>query len=183
MRDELAAQGLLVLSPEWGLEALGEGRYLRVQVGREALPELLAQPEKRDELIEHLVVGAMSVEQALPRIRRIPGTKAVITGGDRADMQLVALETATKCLVLTGHLRPVPEVLRRAEEVGEDLAGRRGGFDRVKSVGWVADLSHPLRLLRRHLPLRGRKELRGRMMGRKPSGAPATLRCDRHQIR
>jgi len=80
--------------------------------------EFLAQPEKRDELIEHLVVGAMSVEQALPRIRRIPGTKAVITGGDRADMQLVALETATKCLVLTGHLRPVPEVLRRAEEVG-----------------------------------------------------------------
>jgi BioD-like phosphotransacetylase family protein len=78
--------------------------------------EFLALPEKKDMLIEHLVVGAMSVEQALPRIRRVPGTKAVITGGDRADMQLVALETATHCLILTGHLRPVPEVLRRAEE-------------------------------------------------------------------
>ncbi len=88
--------------------------------------EFLVLPEKRDVLIEHLVVGAMSVEQALPRIRRIPGTKAVITGGDRADMQLVALETATKCLVLTGHLRPVPEVLRRAEEVGVPVLLVRG---------------------------------------------------------
>jgi BioD-like phosphotransacetylase family protein len=48
----------------------------------------------------------------------VPGSKAVITGGDRADMQLIALETATQCLVLTGGLRPVPEVLCRAEEIG-----------------------------------------------------------------
>lgn len=80
--------------------------------------EYLALPEKRDVLIERLVVGAMGVEQALPRIRRVPGAKALITGGDRSDMQLVALETATKCLILTGYLRPMPEVMRRAEELG-----------------------------------------------------------------
>jgi len=80
--------------------------------------EFLALPEKKDVLIEHVVVGAMNVEQALPRIRRIPGTKVVITGGDRADIQLVALETATHCLILTGQLHPVPEVIRRAEECG-----------------------------------------------------------------
>ncbi|MBN1179271.1 MAG: phosphotransacetylase family protein [Anaerolineae bacterium] len=80
--------------------------------------EFLALPEKSDVLIEYLMVGAMSAEQALPRMRRIPGSKAVITGGDRADIQLVALETATSCLVLTGHLRPQPEVLRRAEDMG-----------------------------------------------------------------
>jgi hypothetical protein len=72
------------------------------------------------------MVGAMSAEQALPRIRRIPGAKAVITGGDRADIQLVALETATQCLILTGHLRPVPEVLRRAEELGVPVLLVRG---------------------------------------------------------
>jgi BioD-like phosphotransacetylase family protein len=80
--------------------------------------EFLALPEKKDVLIENLVVGAMSVEQAMPRIRRVPGTKVVITGGDRADIQLVALETGSHCLILTGHLRPVPEVLQRAEECG-----------------------------------------------------------------
>ena len=51
-------------------------------------------------------------------MRRIPGTKGVVTGGDRSDIQLAALETATHCLILTGHLRPQPEVLRRAEEIG-----------------------------------------------------------------
>jgi BioD-like phosphotransacetylase family protein len=80
--------------------------------------DFLALPEKSDVLIEHLMVGAMSAEQALPRMRRIPGNMAVITGGDRADIQLVAMETSTACLILTGHLRPQPEVLRRAEEMG-----------------------------------------------------------------
>jgi BioD-like phosphotransacetylase family protein len=79
----------------------------------------LTLPEKKDMLIEQLVVGAMSVEQMLPRVRRIPGSKAIITGGDRTDIQLVALETATtNCLILTGMLHPIPEVLRRAEENG-----------------------------------------------------------------
>jgi len=103
------------------LQAISIGELADVLKG-----EFLVLPEKRDVLIEHLVVGAMSAEQALPRIRRIPGTKAVITGGDRADIQLVALETATQCLVLTGHLRPVPEVLRRAEEVGVPVLLVRG---------------------------------------------------------
>lgn len=81
--------------------------------------QFLTLPEKKDLLIEQLVVGAMSVEQMLPRVRRIPGPKAIITGGDRTDIQLVALETATtNCLILTGMLHPIPEVLRRAEDNG-----------------------------------------------------------------
>ncbi len=103
------------------LRAISVGELANVLKG-----EFLALPEKRDVLIENLVVGAMSAEQALPRIRRISGSKAIITGGDRADIQLVALETATKCMVLTGHLRPVPEVLRRAEEIGIPVLLVRG---------------------------------------------------------
>lgn len=88
--------------------------------------EFLAVPEGRDTLVERFVVGAMGVDQALPRIRRVPGAKALITGGDRSDMQLVALETATRCLILTGNLRPMPEVLRRAEEMGIPVLLVRG---------------------------------------------------------
>lgn len=80
--------------------------------------EYLTLPEKRGVLIENMIVGAMGVQHALPHLRRVTGHKAVITGGDRADIQFVALETGACCLVLTGHLRPVPEVLRRAEEAG-----------------------------------------------------------------
>ncbi len=97
--------------------------------------EFLACEDKKSVLVENLMVGAMSAEQALPRMRRIPGTKAVITGGDRADIQLASLETATQCLILTGHLRPVPEVLRRAEEIGVPvLLVRKNTMETVDAI-------------------------------------------------
>lgn len=112
------------------LQAISVGELAEVLGGK-----FLALPEKEDVLIEQLLVGAMSVEQALPRIRRIPGTKAVITGGDRADIQLASLETATQCLILTGNLRPVPEVLRRAEQLGVPvLLVRKNTMETVDAI-------------------------------------------------
>lgn len=77
--------------------------------------EVLCCHEDVDELVEHFSVGAMSVESALRYFRRSPN-KAVITGGDRSDLQLAALETSTRCIVLTGDLRPDPRILSRAQE-------------------------------------------------------------------
>ncbi len=100
--------------------------------------EFLALPEKRGMLVETMVVGAMGVQHALPHLRRVTGRKAVITGGDRADIQLVALETGVCCLILTGHLRPVPEVLRRAEESGIPvLLARQNTLETVQIVEQV----------------------------------------------
>ena len=79
--------------------------------------EILCSPQAVDELVEHLMVGAMSVDSALTYFRRKPN-KAVITGGDRPDIQLAALETSTRCLILTGNLRPSPLIIGRAEEIG-----------------------------------------------------------------
>ena len=78
--------------------------------------EILCSSECADELVEHMLVGAMGVESALSYFRRKPH-KAVITGGDRADIQLAALETSTSCLILTGNIYPSPSVLNRAEEL------------------------------------------------------------------
>lgn len=69
----------------------------------------------RERLVENLSVGAMSAEGALSFFRRKPN-KAVITGGDRSDIQIAALETSTSCLILTGNLRPATTVLSRAAE-------------------------------------------------------------------
>ena len=79
--------------------------------------EIVCCPGAGDELVEYLMVGAMNVDSALTYFRRKPN-KAVITGGDRSDIQLAALETSTKCLILTGNLYPSPLILGRAEEVG-----------------------------------------------------------------
>ncbi len=68
-------------------------------------------------MIERFSVGAMDVDGALRIFRRIPA-KAVITGGHRTDIQLAALETDTRCLVLTGGIPPNELILSRAGEKG-----------------------------------------------------------------
>jgi BioD-like phosphotransacetylase family protein len=121
------------------LQAISVGELADVLEG-----DFLCLPDKRDVLIERLVVGAMSVDQALPRIRRVSGAKAIITGGDRTDMQLVALETSTRCLILTGHLRPQPEVVRRAEESGVPVLLVRGST--METVGAIEEVFGKTRL-------------------------------------
>lgn len=79
--------------------------------------EILVRADLRDELVESLMVGAMGVDQALRYFRR-RANKAVITGGDRSDIQSAALETSTKCLILTGNMEPAGAILSRADEAG-----------------------------------------------------------------
>lgn len=79
--------------------------------------QIICAEDKADELVETFMVGAMGQEQALKFFRR-KANKAVITGGDRADVQLAALETHTRCLILTGNFQPSTVVLGRAEELG-----------------------------------------------------------------
>jgi BioD-like phosphotransacetylase family protein len=79
--------------------------------------EILCAERALEELVEHLLVGAMSVDSALTYFRRRPN-KAVITGGDRPDIQLAAMETSTRCLILTGNIRPGSQIISRAEEQG-----------------------------------------------------------------
>lgn len=77
--------------------------------------EVLSGMENMDRLVEDVLVGAMTIESALGYLRRAPN-KAVITGGDRADIALAALETSTSALILTGGLYPDVKVIARAVE-------------------------------------------------------------------
>jgi BioD-like phosphotransacetylase family protein len=76
--------------------------------------DVLTQTSGLDALADTFTVGAMNAEAALARFRR-QQHKVVITGGDRTDIQLAALETSTVGLILTGNLRPSPMVLQQAE--------------------------------------------------------------------
>ncbi len=79
--------------------------------------KILAGEEYTDALVENLSVGAMGVDHALTHFRRKPN-KAVITGGDRSDIHLAALETSTRCLILTGGLHPSQQIITQAEAKG-----------------------------------------------------------------
>ena len=78
---------------------------------------VLTAVDRLDDRVETFMVGAMGQDKALRFFRR-KARKAVITGGDRADVQLAALETNTRCIVLTGNLPPSVAVTTRAEELG-----------------------------------------------------------------
>jgi BioD-like phosphotransacetylase family protein len=67
-------------------------------------------------MVESLAIGAMNVNAALEYFRK-GENMAVITGGDRTDLQLAALETSTTCLILTGSISPDPLILSRAEDL------------------------------------------------------------------
>jgi BioD-like phosphotransacetylase family protein len=103
---------VLAVLPEERLLSSVSVRELVEQLGGETL----CCQEGLDDLVEYLMVGAMTAESAITYFRRRPN-KAVITGGDRTDVMFAALETSTQCLILTGNRAPIPEVLARAREV------------------------------------------------------------------
>jgi BioD-like phosphotransacetylase family protein len=129
--------------------------YLRALTVGEVIDVLEAQvltgDRLRDRLIEHMSVGAMSVESALPRFRRLLN-KAVFTGGDRTDIQMAALETSTTCLVLTGNLQPNPAVISRAEELNVAVLlvphNTLESVEKVEAISGRTSLSRPEKLSR-----------------------------------
>lgn len=79
--------------------------------------EILTGEDKLGNVVEDVLVGAMTWESALAYFRR-SANKAVITGGDRTEIALVALETDVAVLILTGGIYPDMKVIVRAAEKG-----------------------------------------------------------------
>ncbi|UCC18050.1 MAG: phosphotransacetylase family protein, partial [Dehalococcoidales bacterium] len=92
------------------LSALTVGELVACIDGKYILGE-----EKSGDLIENLLLGAMTVDSGSEYFGR-KDNKAAIIRSERPDMQLAAISTSTKCLVLTGETPPKPAVLIKAEE-------------------------------------------------------------------
>jgi BioD-like phosphotransacetylase family protein len=109
------------LLEEKGIKVFGsipevlELRQFRVREVAIALNAEVVSEEGMENRVEDIMVGAMYEEAAMKVMRRVP-RKALITGGDRADLQLAALTTDTSCLVLTGGMYPSKTVIARAYE-------------------------------------------------------------------
>jgi uncharacterized protein len=102
------------------LALMPSSRLLRSVTVRELVrqlhAEVLCRQDRLDLMVESLSIGAMNVSSALDYFRQ--GTNmAVVTGGDRVEIQLAALETSTQCLILTGHLPPQTFIISRAQDL------------------------------------------------------------------
>jgi len=87
--------------------------------------EILNCAEKSAELVEDFMLGAMTVDPGPDYFGR-KANKAVVVRGERPDMQLAALETSTKCLVLSGDVSPIHTVLQGAEGKGIPIILAKG---------------------------------------------------------
>jgi BioD-like phosphotransacetylase family protein len=105
--------------------------------------DVLCCRNKLDGLIEHFLIGGMQVDRALEYIRKARNN-AVIVGGDRADIQLAAIEATTQCLILTGNLYPNEIVISRAEMRGVPIIVVRG--DTYSVAKKVEEVSRKLRV-------------------------------------
>ncbi|MDK2834215.1 MAG: uncharacterized protein PWR29_1324 [Methanolobus sp.] len=87
--------------------------------------DVLVGSDRLAELVDNYLVGAMEAGSAIKYFRRTPDS-AVITGGDRADIQMAAIEARVKCIVLTGNMQPSGAVLSSAEAAGIPVVLVRG---------------------------------------------------------
>lgn len=70
-----------------------------------------------DGLVENFLVGGMQVDKFISYVLKRPAA-GIIVGGDRTDIQLVAIENGVRCLVLSGNLYPNDTIIARAEAKG-----------------------------------------------------------------
>ena len=77
--------------------------------------ELVNGAEKSEELVENFMLGAMTVDPG-PEYFGRKANKAVVVKGGRPDMQMAALETSVRCLILSGNIAPIPAIRHRAKE-------------------------------------------------------------------
>jgi BioD-like phosphotransacetylase family protein len=87
------------------------------ELAEELSGRVLCAEDHLGELVETFSLGAMTGDAAFRFFQR-KANKAVITGGDRSDVIMAALRTSTRCLILTGNLRPEVRVLSAAADQG-----------------------------------------------------------------
>jgi hypothetical protein len=93
--------------------------------------KILNSPDKSGELVENFMLGAMVLGSGINYFER-KKNKAAIIRQDRPDMQLAALETSMRCLVLCGGTQaPIFNVTQKAESSGVPIISTAATPDEI----------------------------------------------------
>ncbi len=111
-----------------GINVLGilpyEAELTRLSVGHLAerlLAKVVAGEEGLSHRVNSIMVGAMSTNAALQNPLFKKEGKLVITGGDRSDLVLAAIESNTSGIILTNNVLPPSNITSKASERGIPL--------------------------------------------------------------
>ncbi len=86
---------------------------IKEQIGGELINEQASSG--LGNLVETFLIGAMNAQAALKYLRQVKRA-AFITGGDRTDMAMAALEQDVSALILTGFIQPDMSVITLANK-------------------------------------------------------------------
>jgi len=121
--------------------------------------EILNDAAKSGEVVENFMLGAMVVDEG-PLYYERRANKAAVLRSNRPDMQLAALETSTRCLVLSGGVAPTYPVRTSAREKGIPIILTQGDTNSVVNTLEIAlgkprfnqpkKLPHLLQLMEKH---------------------------------
>lgn len=87
------------------------------ELGKNLGGRLVCGSTHSNRMIEDFLIGTMQVENFATHFQKKRNT-AILVGGDRCDVQFVALEGECSCLILTGNIYPNDVVISRAEALG-----------------------------------------------------------------
>jgi len=106
-----------------GVKTLGivpfEAELTKLSVGHLAerlLAKVIAGEEGLGRSVSAIMVGAMSTNAALQNPLFKKEGKLVITGGDRSDLVLAAIESNSSGVILTNNVLPSPNIISKAAE-------------------------------------------------------------------
>jgi hypothetical protein len=77
--------------------------------------EFLNNEDKKEELVENFLLGALSTDHMFDYYNRRKDI-ALVTSGEKTDIQLFGMSPSTKCMILTGYRRPTELVLAQASD-------------------------------------------------------------------
>jgi hypothetical protein len=100
--------------------------------------KILNNPEKAAELIENYMMGSSTFDRGAAYYQR-KNNKAVLVWGERpgyrkaalAALPQLALQTSTRCVVISDAAVPLPAILQKAEEKGVPLISVPGKLAEV----------------------------------------------------
>ena len=103
--------------------------------------KILNCPDKGEEIIENFMMGSSTFDRG-PVYYNRKENKAVILWGERpgfrkaalSNLQLAAIQTSVKCMVITNNATPIPGVAQKAEEKQIPLISAGGDIKSVISV-------------------------------------------------
>jgi len=88
---------------------------IKEQIGGELIND--AASPGLNNIVETFLIGAMNAQSALKYLRQVEKA-AFITGGDRTDLAMAALDQDVSTLILTGFIQPDMSVITTANEKG-----------------------------------------------------------------